>query len=554
MFSFTQLLVLSSCVAAALASSSSTESAATVYLRGESTWSVAKGFDPKGVAWGTFQDGLQSTGWGVLNIETNPVFSDQNQAFAAGVAEGFLTSEQIHNTFLNLAPNVFGNTSAPSSAVQAFLNDQEAFLVKSVEEAKGTDPFWRQANYVYQQYLGLAFGYEEAVERGAAKSLPSFAFQMLNGVGDLFDIIPACDEEKRIDWMRLNQAEAEDLHQKQGHCSGLIKVTGDMSDLFMAHSSWYTYSNMNRIFKHYNLQFKDESTKSRKISFSSYPGFLESLDDFYLLESGLTWTQTSNGVIDHSIYKNVVPQSLLAWQRVRIASAMSGTGEEWYENFRRYHSGTYANQYMVVNMNLFEPEKPLVNGTLWVVEEAPGIIVGADMTEQIRMGYWGSFNVPFFESVYDWMGYPAMRQKFGNYFTHDLCPRAQIFRRDQGKVVDLDSLKLQMRYNNFKNDPYSIDTTGNPNPMYAICSRGDLKPTNPSAGGCYDTKVTSYKNGAKDLRAQALNGPTSKYSGGELPPFEFTGPFNKNQHFGLPTKFDFDFISVEPQSPKKDYE
>ena len=89
---------------------------------------------------------------------------------------------------------------------------------------------------------------------------------MLNGVGDLFDIIPACDTLKRTDWMSLNQAEAENLHQKSGHCSALIKVTGNMSDLFLAHSSWYTYSNMNRIFKHYNLQFKDESTKSRKLS------------------------------------------------------------------------------------------------------------------------------------------------------------------------------------------------------------------------------------------------------------------------------------------------
>ena len=67
-----------------------------------------------------------------------------------------------------------------------------------------------------------------------------------------------------------------------------------------------------------------------------------------------------------------------------------------------------------------------------------------------------------------------------------------------------------MRYNDYKNDPYSIDTTGNPNPMYAICSRGDLKSKGPSPGGCYDTKLTSYNYGAKDLKAQAINGPLTK--------------------------------------------
>ena len=33
-------------------------------------------------------------------------------------------------------------------------------------------------------------------------------------------------------------------------CSGFVGVTPDLSNLFMAHSSWYTYSNMNRIYKH----------------------------------------------------------------------------------------------------------------------------------------------------------------------------------------------------------------------------------------------------------------------------------------------------------------
>ena len=318
---------------------------ATVLYESEA-WSIIDGIDESGVAWVTFEDGLQKTGWGVLNVETNPAFEDEVQAYGAGAAEGYVTAPHIYNAFHNLAPNVFGNSSAPSAAVQEFLNSQESWLIAQVDAAGGNDPFWRQTNYIYQQYLGLSFGYGKAVDAGYAKALPSFAFQMLNGVGDLFDIIPACDKEKQIRWLDLRQEEAEALHQKQGHCSGLIKVTGDMSDLFLAHSSWFTYSNTDRIFKHYNFQFKDVSTSSRKISFSSYPGFLESLDDFYLLESGLTWTQTSNGVINQTIYEHVQPESLLAWQRVRIASAMASDGEEWFQIFSRNHSGTYANQYM----------------------------------------------------------------------------------------------------------------------------------------------------------------------------------------------------------------
>lgn len=546
LISITILFILANC---SNATSDETTKATVYYSNGQYTIKQNIIDKTNGIAYGSYESGLQKTGWGILNIETSSKYEDNNQAYASGIVEGFLTAVDIENTFYNLAPNVFGNdTKTPSKETQDFLNMQEDYWNNSVKDNLD-DPFWRQAGYIYQQYRGLAYGYELACKEPSSttKVLPIFAFQMLNGVGDLFDIIPAVNKKKQINWLKLSQMEAEDKHQKQGHCSALIKVTGDLSDLFLSHSSWYIFSNMNRIFKHYNFNFNDKSTKSKKISFSSYPGFLESLDDFYMLESGLTWTQTSNGVIDQSIYSAVKPESLLAWQRVRIASAMASTGPEWFDYFSRNHSGTYANQYMVVNMNLFEPSEILKNDTLWVVEEGPGIVVGSDQTDALRLGYWASFNVPYFKDVYNHMGYPSMVKLHGNYFTHDLCPRAQIFRRDQGNVKDLDSLKKIMRYNDYKNDPYSIDTTGNPNPMYAICSRGDLKSKGPSPGGCYDTKLTSYNYGAKDLKAQAINGPTSKYSTGNLPPFSFTGEFEKYQHDGLPITFDFDFIHVEPE-------
>lgn len=47
----------------------------------------------------------------------------------------------------------------------------------------------------------------------------------------------------------------------------------------------------------------------------------------------------------------------------------------------------------------------------------------------------------------------------------------------------MESMKYIMRYNNYKNDSYSLGS-----PMNAICSRGDLLDP-PEAGGCYDTKV-----------------------------------------------------------------
>lgn len=64
-----------------------------------------------------------------------------------------------------------------------------------------------------------------------------------------------------------------------------------------------------------------------------------SLDDFYLLGSGLLMTQTSNSVFNVSLFAQLHPHSLLAWQRVRLANSLARSGEEWAQVFSKYNSG-----------------------------------------------------------------------------------------------------------------------------------------------------------------------------------------------------------------------
>lgn len=79
------------------------------------------------------------------------------------------------------------------------------------------------------------------------------------------------------------------------------------------------------------------------LSLSSSPGFLVSLDDFYLLGSGLMMTQTTNNVFNSSLFDTVTPNSLLSWQRVRLAHSLAHTGEEWARTFSMYNSGKWLN-------------------------------------------------------------------------------------------------------------------------------------------------------------------------------------------------------------------
>lgn len=89
--------------------------------------------------------------------------------------------------------------------------------------------------------------------------------------------------------------------------------------------------------------------------------------------------------MDTSIYKNVVPDSVLCWQRVMVANTLATDGETWTETFKKFHSGTYNNQYIIVDTKYFVPGEGAKPNFLWIVEEFPGLIVPYSHFNQIQM-------------------------------------------------------------------------------------------------------------------------------------------------------------------------
>lgn len=50
-------------------------------------------------------------------------------------------------------------------------------------------------------------------------------------------------------------------------------------------------------------------------------------------------------------------------------------------------------------------------------------------------------------NIFNESGCNELVEKYGSWFTLDLNPRAQIFRRDQAAVTDVDSMIRLMRFN-----------------------------------------------------------------------------------------------------------
>lgn len=486
--------------------------------------------DKNGDAYGFYNNSIQTTGWGVLEIRAgygSEVLSNEIIMFLAGYLEGYLTALHMYDHFTNLYPQLIKKPSTVNK-LQDFMEKQELWTRKNIKDQKD-DPFWRHTGYVLSQLDGMYLGAKKRASEEKVKPMTMFQIQFLNAVGDLLDLIPSLSPTKSSS---LKKFKIWDM----GHCSALIKVLPGFENIYFAHSSWYTYAAMLRIYKHWDFNIKDKNTTSNRLSFSSYPGFLESLDDFYILSSGLILLQTTNSVYNKTLLKLVVPETLLAWQRVRVANMMAQSGREWAQLFSRYNSGTYNNQYMVLDLKKVTLKKSIDRGALYVVEQIPTYVEYSDQTNVLRKGYWASYNIPFHKTIYNWSGYPLLVHKLGLDYSYDLAPRAKIFRRDQGNVTDMASMKYIMRYNNYKEDPYSKG-----DPCSTICCREDLNEANPSPGGCYDTKVADIFL-ASHYKAYAISGPTVQDG---LPPFNWNR-FNDTLHQGMPDVFDFDFVTMKP--------
>eukprot|EP00008_Paramoeba_atlantica_P006296 CAMPEP_0201489524 /NCGR_PEP_ID=MMETSP0151_2-20130828/22855_1 /ASSEMBLY_ACC=CAM_ASM_000257 /TAXON_ID=200890 /ORGANISM="Paramoeba atlantica, Strain 621/1 / CCAP 1560/9" /LENGTH=553 /DNA_ID=CAMNT_0047875145 /DNA_START=115 /DNA_END=1776 /DNA_ORIENTATION=+ len=517
------------------------DSVVTVYLETGGVFEPVVGKDDisGGVAVGRFKNTLEEAGWGILEVETNSNYADNDQMFAAGMAEGRITAHRILEHYWNIMDIFYPGQLQPDEDILQFLSDNLEWMDQQIQQNAATDPFWEQVGFMRQQLNGLVNG----TQLGVSPYVPSYYLTVLNAVGDLIDLTNAVNltNLKMNPVSEWSEERLRDYIHKSGHCSAFIRLTGAYEDLFMAHSSWFAFQSMNRIYKHYNFRLNSPSNVASQLSFSSYPGFLESLDDFYLLNSGLVMLQTTNNIFNMTLYDYVVPQSLLAWVRVRVANAMATGGSTWYSTVKRYNSGTYNNQYMVIDTSKFTPEFSMGDDGLWVIEQIPSLVMGADVTPILRTGYWSSYNIPFFETIYNMSGYPEVVEQYGTDYSYQLAPRAKIFRRDNCNVTDLTSLAWMMRYNDYEVDPYAGG-----DPWGAVCSRGDLTPLSgvagtPSPNGCYDSKITDFQN-AKQLKSFAINGPTNE----QQPTFTWKDTFPKAVHLGQPETFDFDWYTMQP--------
>lgn len=500
-------------------------------------------------AFGIYEDSIHEEGWGKLWVHSDNTTIGWYQA---GYLEGSLTALRIYQHFTSWYNYQFGGNDATKETI-AFILEQYEYSLRLVEE-NPNDIYYIRLGQVLAQFQGILDGVRDSLHKDRTLSLTQLL--LLEAAGDLYEIISAVNtNEYKLHIGRLNKNDFYEEWHKSISCSALIKMTDDKLDVFAGHTTWTSYQNMLRIYKNYDLSNGDYQT-----SHSSKPGVIYSKDDFYVLphkDKKMVIMETTNGVLNSELLKLVTTQSLLTWQRIPLTNSLATSGKSWTSIFSRHNSGTYANQWMVVDMKEFiQGSGPSSTNFLWIVEVAPGIAAASDVTSVfINNGnVWPSYNIPFTESVYVETGFENAYLTYGNQYSYLNNSRAQMFARDQSSIQSFTDMQSEMRQNNYQTDPLCND-----DPYNAISSRKDLRTNNTSStsastSGGIDSKITSYTRILQDITTTTLylpivsaqSGPTAHDTTNQLPVFQWSTSIWKDEiHLGQPDTFDFPFIDMD---------
>lgn len=468
---------------------------------------------------------------------------------------GYLSASRIKDYYRSYRESTFPD-EATFSEVQTWVEQSMTWTLQSVMTGESSSPYWNVVGLTMTQLLSLVEGYNAA---GTDFPLTLLDLFMLNSIGDMDDLIPAMQylSAKRKATPEHPVADFCDSlkcvldAQSRSHCSAIVKPVN--GELFAAHEMWASYLQMLMVWKQYDFGLANRELSSRRIAFSSWPAMLSSEDDFYITQAKLVVMETTNNVYNLTLYDRLKPSSLLSWIRAITANYLASTPDHWHRLMKAYNSGTYNNQWMVIDMKngpflASASTTALKPNTLLIGSQLPGYYHHADVTEFINThGYWASYNIPYFPEAFKLAGYDVMVKKYGLRYTWDDAPRAKIFRQRQSSAVNMTSFQTLMRYNDWQHDPLSLNC-----PMHQLASRGDLSPPNNpecyrNAFGAVNAKITSSSR-ASNFEANIIAGPTHDTQ----PVFSWTPEIEAQfptAHYGQPKTFDFYWQTVRSPSP-----
>jgi len=284
----------------------------------------------------------------------------------AGLIEGSLTTQRISDSVYLYKVNTlkdFGTDDWPDDVLSYIKNNMMYTNIISTF-GKRTDPWLQHVDLVVKHSNSILTGYNKS-KSPSHMNITQYDWWIYQSAGDMEDIMAIIELQKAKTGKNryhasknstLNLPFSDQWYDVHHHCSGLIFATPGFTDVFVSHDSWSGLYDMNRIAKDYDFKFSDRIGGPKRMLFSSAPGRPYSMDDFWQIDNNLVVIETTIHNWNNELYEKYCrPSQIFTWIRVQVANRLSSSGQEWTTNFIRQNSGTYNNQYIVIDYNKFKP-------------------------------------------------------------------------------------------------------------------------------------------------------------------------------------------------------
>jgi hypothetical protein len=154
-----------------------------------SNWGASAPANEGQLASAWFLDGYNETGWAHLEIATyqaqhvDSADVDRLQAYAAGLAEGYLTGVKVSQHSTNTFASYWGKGLPPQPFVD-YIETNLVYMRKQSELLGQIDSFWHQVGLIIMQMQGILDGSNLALSEAKMQKLTFFDI-MISNIGDV---------------------------------------------------------------------------------------------------------------------------------------------------------------------------------------------------------------------------------------------------------------------------------------------------------------------------------------------------------------------------------
>lgn len=336
------------------------EDQATCYYEGENV-KILKGIDKTiGYAWASWDDKINSTGTSSIIIETTAnvtsTITSAKKIFCAGYVDGYLMQYRIWNRWmlqkdiLNVPRNDPFNKTW-TEWMQANIDYTRDQIAKNKD-----DPYWKSIGLVLSEFDGLVKGYNQAVKDNDVpnQEMSEMDFWILQSIGDIYDLQAIWEPKKARDPFSFME------------CSGLVTMLPDYSEVFFGHDTWSDYRKMSNTVKEYIFNGINE-WDNKRMEVTTKIGAIPSSEDFWITGNGLLILETTINNLNTTLQQEVKNSinTLMTWIRNYHASWVSDSAEQWANEFLKQNSGTYNNQYVIVDAKKITPKSKPTKDLIW---------------------------------------------------------------------------------------------------------------------------------------------------------------------------------------------